>query len=317
MSVDLPGLRAALAERGRIARVVVADVAGSVPREAGAAMLVWPEGQSGTIGGGALEYEAAARARAVLAGESAPGATRCPLGPSLGQCCGGSVTLLTEVIDQPLVDRIAEGGPVWARPATPDLPLPLAVERLKARPAEAGPVDPQWVDGWMVEPVAPAQNLLWVHGAGHVGRAIVHTIAPLPDWAITWVDTDAERFPDPVPLGVDVLVARDPARAVSHAPVRAHHLVITYSHALDLALCDALLRRGFATAGLIGSATKWARFSKRLRAAGHDAPDIARIACPIGDRDLGRHPQGIAIGVAAALIRAAAAFAAEDEERRA
>lgn len=67
MSFDLEGLRAAVARQGRVVRVVVAGHKGSSPREAGAAMLVWASGQSGTIGGGALEYLAIDHARAMLA----------------------------------------------------------------------------------------------------------------------------------------------------------------------------------------------------------------------------------------------------------
>ena len=93
---------------------------------------------------------------------------------------------------------------------------------------------------------------------------------------------------------------------VPHAPQNAHHLILTYSHALDLALCNALLGRGFAFAGLIGSATKWARFKNRLSAMGHGPVAINRITCPIGDPALGKHPQMIAIGVAAALLKQAA-----------
>ena len=64
---DLDALSAALAAHGRVARVVIAGFEGSSPREVGASMLVWAEGQSGTIGGGALEFEATGRARAMLA----------------------------------------------------------------------------------------------------------------------------------------------------------------------------------------------------------------------------------------------------------
>ncbi len=301
MSIDLASLRAAIARHGRVARVLIADASGSVPREAGTAMLVWGDGQSGTIGGGALEFEAAARARAVLAGEASAGLRRCPLGPDLGQCCGGAVSLLTEIVTARDIASIEEAGELWARPVAADAPRPLALARLR----HAGALSSvRIVDGWAVEPVRTKQHLLWIHGAGHVGRAIVHTLALLPDWAITWVDTGADRFPEDTPESIDRLVAADPARAVQHAPKDAHHLVLTYSHALDLALCDALLRRGFASAGLIGSETKWARFRKRLRAAGHSDADIARIDCPIGERGLGKHPQAIAIGVAAALMRA-------------
>lgn len=65
---------------------------------------------------------------------------------------------------------------------------------------------------------------------------------------------------------------------------------MTYSHALDQAICDGLLTRGFASAGLIGSDTKWARFRKRLQQSGHPFAEIDRIRCPIGDKALGKHP---------------------------
>jgi xanthine dehydrogenase accessory factor len=89
-----------------------------------------------------------------------------------------------------------------------------------------------------------------------------------------------------------------------HAPTDAEHLILTYSHALDLDLCHRLLRRGFLSCGLIGSATKWARFRSRLTALGHDAAAVGRIRCPIGDPALGKHPQAIAVGVAAELLKA-------------
>ncbi|MBE0554730.1 MAG: xanthine dehydrogenase accessory protein XdhC, partial [Rhodobacteraceae bacterium] len=76
-----PGeVRAAIAAHGPVARVVIAGHDGSSPREAGAAMLVWAGGQSGTIGGGALEWEAANRARSLLAAGAAPVVARVPLG---------------------------------------------------------------------------------------------------------------------------------------------------------------------------------------------------------------------------------------------
>ena len=105
------------------------------------------------------------------------------------------------------------------------------------------------------------------------------------------------------------MVAADPAMAALHAPVTAEHVILTYSHALDLALCNALLERGFSRCGLIGSATKWARFRRRLGELGHAEAEIARISCPIGDPRLGKHPQAIAVGVAAELLAPRAAGA--------
>jgi xanthine dehydrogenase accessory factor len=208
------------------------------------------------------------------------------------------VVLWTEVFDAlpEVVAGVVARGPE---------PMPLAVKRVLAaargqglRPA-AG-----LVAGWLVEPVLEAERQVWVWGAGHVGRALVGVLAPLPGIAVTWVDVAAERFPDVVPEGVTVVPASDPAVLADHAPVEAEHVILTYSHALDLELCHRLLRRGFGSVGLIGSATKWARFRSRLGALGHEAQAIARIRCPIGDPALGKHPQAIAVGVVAEMLRA-------------
>lgn len=293
---DLSALSSALAAHGRVARVVIAAHDGSSPREVGAAMLVWASGQSGTIGGGALEYEAVERARGMLAAGGRQ-VDRVALGPSIGQCCGGAVTLWTEVYDampEPVAGVIARG------PGT----IPLAVKRVlvAARGQGVRPA-PGLVQGWLVEPVAEAERQVWVWGAGHVGRALVAVLAPMPGIAITWVDTARERFPETIPEGVTPVWAGQPEALAGHAPVTAEHLVVTYSHALDLELCHRLLGRGFRWLGLIGSATKWARFRSRLAALGHSRSAIDRITCPIGDVSLGKHPQAIAIGVGLQLLK--------------
>lgn len=309
---DLGALAAALQAHGRVARVVIAGVEGSSPREVGASMIVWDDGQSGTIGGGALEFEACATAREWLAaspptpslphgggrGPVAPRVERVSLGPSLGQCCGGAVVLWTEVFEA--VPEAVAG--VVARGVGE---MPLAVKRVLASARGQG-VKPAsgLVAGWLVEPVMEAERQVWVWGAGHVGRALVSVLAPLPGIAVTWVDVGLERFPEDVPEGVTVVPASDPALVADHAPLDAEHLVLTFSHALDLELCHRLLLRGFRSCGLIGSATKWGRFRSRLKALGHEAAAVGRIRCPIGDPSLGKHPQAIAIGVVAELLRA-------------
>lgn len=292
---DLSALRAAVAAHGRVVRVVVAAVEGSAPREPGAAMIVWPGGQAGTIGGGALEWEAAARAREMVADR----VDRLPLGPALGQCCGGAVTLVSEIWD---AARLAGVGDVVAR-SPEGRAMPLAVARLLDRARARGEMPGvAWTGGWLVEPVAVPARALWVWGAGHVGRAIVAVMAPLPGLAITWTDVAQERFPATVPEGVRVQAEAELAGLVAQAPLDAEHLVLTFSHALDLALCHRLLVHGFRACGLIGSASKWARFRSRLAALGHAPEAIARIRCPIGDPGLGKHPQAIAISVAAAFL---------------
>ncbi len=315
MGFDLQALQTAVRHHGRVVRVVVAQLRGSAPREAGAAMLVWQDGQSGTIGGGTLEHQAAQDARLMLQGGPLHRLSRHALGPDMGQCCGGSVQLLAEVYDAAKLDNIA-GAQVVARPADAGSAMPLEVRRLlqAARGHGQRPAT-QLVQGWMVEPLARPQTDLWIWGAGHVGRAMVATMSPLPDLAITWVDTAQARFPDAIPQGVTSLPAQDPVRLVPYADRQAHHLVLTYSHALDLALCHALLGHGFATLGLIGSETKRARFRSRLAAMGHNAVQIARITCPIGDPALGKHPQAIAISAAASLLSMTGATAATGERR--
>lgn len=297
MSFDRTGLTDACRAHGVVARVVVAATRGSVPREAGAAMLVWTDGMSGTIGGGALEHQAMLDARDhLVAGRFA--LTHHPLGPGLGQCCGGAVDLLTEVYDLDLAEALPDD--ILARGSGD---MPLAVARLKTDARSQG-IRPaaQWIDGWMVESVSAPQRDIWVWGAGHVGRALTAVLAPLPDVQVTLVDTSEDRFPRTLPKGVERVVASEPARLAKHAPPHAEHLIVTYSHALDLALCHTLLSHQFGFAGLIGSATKWARFRKRLSELGHSATGIDRITCPIGRPELGKHPQQIALGVATALL---------------
>ncbi|CUH67836.1 xanthine dehydrogenase accessory protein XdhC [Thalassovita gelatinovora] len=309
MGFDLGDLHRAVAAHGRVARVVIAGIKGSSPREVGAAMLVWDSGQMGTIGGGALEYQAAAAARDALA-SGYDRLSQHALGPDLGQCCGGRVTLWREVYD---ADRVAglRGQEVIAR-STDGSERPLAVSRLLAQARGTGIApDPQLIQGWMIEPVHRPTRAVWIWGAGHVGRALVSVLAPLPDIALTWVDTGADRFPDPVPDGVTAIPAAQPETLMAHAPRDAHHLILTYSHTLDLALCHAALNRGFDRAGLIGSATKWGRFRKRLTELGHSAQSIGRIDCPIGDPTLGKHPQAIAVGVAATLLTTKAGHTAQ------
>ncbi|KRS18776.1 xanthine dehydrogenase accessory protein XdhC [Roseovarius indicus] len=298
MGFDLDMLARAVAAHGRVVRVVIAATHGSCPRETGAAMLVWENGQSGTIGGGALEYELAraAREQAVACRHS-----RHALGPEMGQCCGGAVEVVSEVFD---AAALPEAEMVFARPVAGSAAMPLSVKRLLATARNQGrPPEAQLLDGWMIEPVARPTREIWIWGAGHVGRALVAVLTPLPAVRITWVDTGPDRFPDAIPEGVAPLPAAEPARLVPHAPSDAHHLVLTYSHALDLELCHQLLSHGFASAGLIGSKTKWARFRKRLAALGHGEDQIDSIRCPIGDPALGKHPQAIAVGVAAEILR--------------
>ena len=116
-------------QQGPAALVTILATEGSAPRGPGARMVVTETGLAGTIGGGALEHQATAQARTILA--LAPGSWRVqdyPLGPLLGQCCGGRVRLLVEHLaelpeqDGPfeivLADRVLR-RPLPAKPRRP------------------------------------------------------------------------------------------------------------------------------------------------------------------------------------------------------
>ena len=294
MSFDLVGLEHAVAQHGGVVRVVVVETKGSTPRDVGAAMLIWKDGQSGTIGGGRLEFEATATARDNLERKTAWSAKTYALGPALSQCCGGAVKLLYQWFD---ADHLPDRFP-YARPVMWSATMPIAVTRA----LEGDITVPLHVADWFIEPLVEPQRQIWIYGAGHVGRALVDVMAPLPDFAVTWVDTAPKRFPEHVPQGVTVLPAAKPEAAMRIAPANAEHLILTYSHEIDLELCHCALRQPFASVGLIGSATKWTRFQKRLAELGHSANAIAQITSPIGDPSLGKHPHAIAVGLAAALL---------------
>ncbi|WP_312464106.1 xanthine dehydrogenase accessory protein XdhC, partial [Pantoea endophytica] len=138
--------------------------------------------------------------------------------------------------------------------------------------------------------------------AGHVGQALVNLLATLP-CRITWIDSRAAQF-RAVPPGVTVRQVEDPIDCVQEAAPDSYFVVMTHDHPLDLALSEAILRRGdFRYAGVIGSATKAQRFRYRLEGKGIAADSLARLRCPIGLADVkGKLPAEIAVAVAGEII---------------
>jgi xanthine dehydrogenase accessory factor len=245
---------------GRPAVVVeVAAHRGSVPREAGTRMLVARHEVQGTIGGGHLELRAIADARRLLRGEAVAAEQHIPLGPALGQCCGGAVTLRL----QPLSD---------SRPALWTLPEP--------------------------------RFTLQLYGAGHVGRAIVRLLEGIA-CRVQWIDEREDQFPaGPSAAHIERLCVEPVEAEVSRAPPGAFYLVLTHSHELDLAITQAVLKRGdFGWLGLIGSKTKRQRFMHRFEQRGIAPDALARLTCPIGLPGIaGKEPEVIAVAVVAQLL---------------
>jgi xanthine dehydrogenase accessory factor len=156
----------------------------------------------------------------------------------------------------------------------------------------------------LTETLAKRHSPLWLYGAGHVGQALIRVLAELP-FEVTWIDSRAELLPAGLPDNVHPLCRQAPVDTVPLAPAGARFLVMTHDHALDYALCRAILVRGdFAWLGLIGSKSKGARFRSRLERDGLTPEAIRRLTCPIGVEGVdSKWPAAIAVGVAAQLLR--------------
>lgn len=272
-------IAAELAAGRACALVSVVATKGSAPRDAGAHMVVTPEGYRGTIGGGTLEWQAIAKAQAQLAKGVGLQRGTYVLGPDLGQCCGGRVDLMTEVLSP------AERA---------------EVEALAAREAD-GPFT--IARNGSVLDFGEACRTIYLFGAGHVGRALMLALAPLP-LSVRWIDPRPDAFPAVVPGNFQTLAPADPAALIASAPAETFAFIMSHSHALDFALTEAALRNpAFAHVGLIGSATKRARFEHRLADAGVARARIAGLICPIGVPGItGKEPALIAASVAAQIL---------------
>ena len=245
----MPTLRdtaAAWLAQGQSAILVeVREARGSAPRQAGTRMLVSAADFAGTVGGGHLEWHAIATARSMLEhAELAPSSQHYPLGPALGQCCGGAVTLRYSRLDAGALNAWPEPEPRF------ELQLYGAghVGRAIVRALAALHVRIDWIDereeefrGDALAPLAGA-------------KALIRTLC------------------------VDAVEAE-----VRNAHPGAFYLVLTHQHDLDLRITEEILRRGdFAYLGLIGSKTKRRRFVHRFEQRGIAAETIARMTCPIG-----------------------------------
>ena len=270
--------------QGTTALVIeVVQIKGSTPRNVGARMVVSVDEVLGTVGGGHLEWRAIAMARQALAecrqtfnqtGSQplpAPWRQDFALGPTLGQCCGGALTLAFT------------------------------------------PLSALLVQSW---PAPTSRFHLDLHGAGHVGQAIVQILGGL-DCTVRWIDERGDPddlphcgLPDPatlasLPSHIQWLPTDQAEAEVSDAPPGAYHLVLTHRHDLDLRIVRAILQRGDARfVGLIGSQTKRAQFRRRLAEQGLSAESIATMTCPIGlDGIEGKEPMVIAVSAVAQLLQ--------------
>jgi xanthine dehydrogenase accessory factor len=283
MRSDVTAMTAKMAREAAVF-ITIDSFEGSSPREVGAWMLVLAREVLGTVGGGNLEFQAIAHARELLAVHArnllaahahnlhADELHRYPLGPSLGQCCGGVVHLKFSFIDkQDAIKKEASHAHIQ-----------------RARGLNALKIS--------------------LFGGGHVGKALVQLMGTLP-CVVQWIDSRDEIFPTDVPANVQCEHSAPVHAAVNDLPTGSHVLVMSFSHAEDLDVVAACLTRlrtknDLPFIGLIGSKTKWATFRHRLQERGFSDQEIARITCPIGiDGIAGKEPEVIAVSVAAQLLK--------------
>jgi xanthine dehydrogenase accessory factor len=226
-------------------------------------MVVAREKNYGTIGGGHLEFQAIGFASQMLhEGRERQHLETFPLGPGLGQCCGGNVTLLFECF--------------------------------------------------------PGNDFnIMLFGAGHVGTALADILKQLP-CRLHWIDSrdNQHSASDSLPANVTVIVSESPADEVATMPAGGYYIIVTYNHQMDFDILETVLKRNDARyVGLIGSATKWKRFTSRLAHKGYDEKFYQHVRCPVGLGCVpGKHPMEVAVSVAAEVI--GVRHSTDDERRR-
>jgi len=242
--------------------VTITRARGSTPREAGARLLVGRTAALGTVGGGRLEWEAVETARRMLDGGPAITDLDMPLGPALGQCCGGHVTLRLERADAGTLSLLEEA---------------------ERREAEGRPA-------------------VLLFGAGHVGKAIAAALAPLPlavRWIDERAHEFPDPMPLGIEKVVSANALDHVAAAApgSGYLILTHSHALDF--AITAAVLD---RGDAAYAGLIGSATKRRRFEREYRARGGDPAALDRLTCPIGGALKGDKRPAVIAALAAAEV---------------
>ena len=314
----LRGMQAAVSAQQACVLITLVKVQGSVPRELGARLLVSEGACVGTIGGGHLEWKAIQHAQALLTqNQPISSLETFTLGPQLDQCCGGVATIHYESFPlanitwlETLIERWQQGLSTRLKsyPQTwPDTGRARALLDTKNSLPTLELNELPTGEFCLSECLSPPQFRVVLFGAGHVAQALVQILLPL-DCQLIWVDNRADLFPEfasEQTASLNCIVTNPAAFAATQTPAHSFCLIMTHEHSLDLEICAHLLARSnLAYVGLIGSATKAARFRKRLAEQGLSQLQVANLVCPIGiDGIEAKQPAAIAIGVAAQLLQ--------------
>ncbi len=268
MSQGAERLSAFLAANPRVVAIHVAQALGSTPREEGAWMLVGATGMLGTIGGGQMEFQAIERAQRILAGEAGEGAMEIPLGPEIGQCCGGRVTLDLRLLDE-------------------DGRRALADRERK---------------------VAASLPQVFVFGAGHVGKALAEALLLLPlqltvvetrEGALSALPATATKRLMAVPEEA----VREAPPGSAFVVLTHDHALDFLIVAEALRRRDSAYVGMIGSATKLETFKRW-----WLKEAGGDAEALVRLTCPIGGTTVDKRPAVVAALTAAELMAALARY---------
>ncbi|MGL1921860.1 MAG: xanthine dehydrogenase accessory protein XdhC [Hyphomicrobiales bacterium] len=296
-------VHSALSKGTDCALISVIATAGSTPREVGARIMLNSKGGfNGTIGGGNLENLSLEMARKMLTDKQARiHLQKHLLGPDMGQCCGGAVTVLIEVFTANQLDTIARFNELEMRGEFFTNTV-VNANSVRREIVDTGEIV-ELKDNQFSEQFGLKKSPIYIFGAGHVGKALMLHLASLP-FEITWVDNRKSEFPQAVPANFNLLCLNQPHKALLQAPDEAQILILTHDHDIDFEIVSVALQMDrFAYVGMIGSKTKKARFVSKFKKLGLSENQINTMVTPIGLPCItSKKPQAIAISVVADLL---------------
>lgn len=271
LSGFVPGsdFRAFLALQPEAILIEITGTQGSTPREAGTFMLASAKSIWGTIGGGQFEFIAIGNSRELLAGTGGTDIMDIPLGPEIGQCCGGRTQLRFRHVTDAVRDEL---------------------EKKQQGEAERLPE-------------------VYVFGAGHVGRALAAALAPLPvsvtvietrqdELANLPASTKSRLLPMPEALVKDI-------SAGAALVILTHDHALDFLIAREaLARTDLAYTGMIGSATKRATFASWLS-----REAGGERPWLERLTLPIGGSKVkDKRPEVIAAMTTAEILTALAAY---------
>ena len=295
--------------------ISIIEKKGSVPRGAGTRMLLRNDGSIfGTISGGQLEWTMMQHGTEILSHHNGHYFTlrSQTLGPGIGQCCGGSVTVGLEHISPAYLSKAKEFMELEQNGGF----------ECKVKFSNQGKIIRELVTGhnsntneldldnnkvhqekFFIENYNELCRQLTIFGAGHIGQALMLAIAPLP-FDVTWVDSRKSIFPKVTPRNFRCIVEKEPVNVLANTPDNSFIIITTHSHSLDQEITFAALQDDrFAYVGLIGSESKKASFKNRLLKIGLPESKFNKLVCPIGINGIqSKNPAAIATATAAQLL---------------